>query len=105
MRPPQDHPIVKKTSQKESTRDEPSFEQSLSALEEVVARMESESLPLDDLISSYEEGARLLALCRNRLDHARQRVEAITSAEDGTAALSPLDPPEQPASRPGDALF
>lgn len=96
---------MKKTATQDSSQSAPSFEEALAALEKVVAAMESESLPLDDMITSFEDGSRLLSICRRRLDQARQRVEAITRREDGEPALAPLDNADDDDDQPADSLF
>ena len=76
-------------------QDSVSFEEAMERLEEIVSSMEGERLPLEEMVQSYEEGAKLLRLCRDRIDTARQRVELITANLDGTAAkatLTPFDP-------------
>ena len=75
-------------------QDEVSFEEAMERLEEIVSSMEGERLPLEDMVQSYEEGAKLLRVCRERIDVARQRVELITANLDGggKAALTPFDP-------------
>lgn len=75
-----------------TTSDQPSFEDALQRLDEIVAGMEDGQLPLEEMISSYEEGARLLKLCRQRIDGARRRVEIISvDLEGGNASLKPFD--------------
>jgi len=51
------------------------------------------------MVQSYEEGARLLKVCRQRIDAARQRVELITADLDGNgkAVLSTFE--QRPSSR------
>ena len=44
----------------------PDFEDSLAALEEIVAAMEEDQLPLEE-VSRYEKGSKLLARCESRL--------------------------------------
>jgi exodeoxyribonuclease VII small subunit len=70
---------------------EPAFESALADLEAIVARMESSDLPLEEMISGYEEGIRLLRHCENRIAAARQRVEKIASASAAGAVLVPMD--------------
>lgn len=71
-----------------------SFEDAMERLEEIVSAMEGERMPLEEMVQSYEEGARLLKVCRQRIEVARQRVEVITTDLDATgkAALTPFDP-------------
>ena len=72
-----------------------SFEEAMDRLEEIVSSMEGERMPLEEMVTSYEEGARLLRTCRQRIDGARQRVELITANLDAPAekaTLTPFDP-------------
>jgi exodeoxyribonuclease VII small subunit len=62
---------------------EMNFEEALRALEEIVHTLESGEAPLDESISLYERGNRLRALCQQRLDAAKARIEAITLGPDG----------------------
>ena len=59
------------------------FEQALRALEEIVHTLESGEAPLDEAIALYERGNTLRALCQQRLDAAKTRIEAITLGADG----------------------
>ena len=56
----------------------PSFEQALEELEEMVDTMESGDLTLEELITSYEHGAKLISHCESVLDGARKRLDLIT---------------------------
>ena len=60
-----------------------SFEDSLRALEQVVRRLESGDVPLDESIALYERGEKLRAHCQARLDAAQARIEAIVQGADG----------------------
>jgi exodeoxyribonuclease VII small subunit len=70
---------------------EPSFEQAMERLEEIVAGMEGERMPLDEMVGAYEEGMRLLKVCRQRIETARRRVEMIAVEGEGKAALTAFD--------------
>ncbi len=68
------------------------FEQALRALEEIVHTLESGEAPLDESIALYERGNQLRALCQQRLDAAKARIEAITLGADGTpGGTTPFD--------------
>ena len=54
------------------------FEDNLKKLEALVAKMESGSLSLDDMIKAFEEGRALVATCQKDLDSVRQRIEKVT---------------------------
>ena len=63
------------------------FEQALSELEQIVARLESGQAPLEDSIRMYERGAALKAHCEARLEAARLRVEKIVMGAGGTPGV------------------
>ncbi len=63
---------------------EMNFEQALRALEEIVHKLESGEAPLDESIALYERGNSLRALCQQRLDSAKARIDAIALGSDGT---------------------
>ena len=65
--PPQDIPASQELA----------FEDALSRLEELVQDMESDQMPLEELIKNYEQGTRLYQICEKRLDEARGRIEII----------------------------
>lgn len=71
---------------------EPSFEQAMDRLEEIVAMMEGDRMPLDEMVTSYEEGMGLLKLCRQRIDVARRRIEIITADAEGKPTVATFDP-------------
>ena len=71
------------------------FEKLLARLEEIVSEMESAELPLDQLLSTYEEGMRLVAACGERLADAEQKVEILSRSAapvlENREALPPSD--------------
>ncbi len=68
------------------------FEDALRALEDVVKRLESGEVPLDESISLYEQGEKLRQHCQARLDSAQARIEKIVAGPDGKATgTAPFD--------------
>jgi exodeoxyribonuclease VII small subunit len=65
---------------------EMSFEQALKALEDVVRRLETGDVPLEESIGLYERGEQLRRHCQARLDAAQARIEKIVAGPDGKAA-------------------
>ncbi|QZH74726.1 MAG: exodeoxyribonuclease VII small subunit [Erythrobacter sp.] len=59
------------------------FEDALRALEDVVRRLESGDVPLDQSIALYERGEALRRVCQARLDAAQERIEKIVQGSDG----------------------
>jgi exodeoxyribonuclease VII small subunit len=60
-----------------------SFEEALRALEDVVRKLETGEVPLEESISLYEKGERLRQHCQARLDAAQARIEKIVQGPDG----------------------
>jgi len=57
---------------------QPTFEQTLARLDEVVARLESGDVGLEEAVRLFEQGQALVATCRERLARAQQRIEELT---------------------------
>ena len=62
-----------------------SFEEAMSELEAVVARLERAEVPLEESIKLYERGAALKARCEDKLKEAEEKVAAITLDQEGNA--------------------
>lgn len=79
----------------EPTGDEPTvspdFEQSLQALEDLVARLERGDLPLAEALALFEQGVGLTRQCHARLSQAQQRVEILLK-EGGAARVADFSP-------------
>ena len=75
---------------------EPSFEDGLSRLEELVGRLEDRRLGLDQALSDFEEGLKLSAALKKKLDEAAGRVEKLTRDLAGRPLAEPLEPPPDP---------
>ncbi|MHB1355144.1 MAG: exodeoxyribonuclease VII small subunit [Anaerolineae bacterium] len=59
-----------------------SFEENYKRLEQVIARLDSGNLPLDESVALYEEGMRLARSCEQQLDNAEIKVtQLLTDAE------------------------
>jgi exodeoxyribonuclease VII small subunit len=68
-----------------------SIEQALGRLESIVAEIEKNPPSLEILIERYEEGMRLLEVCREKLDAAEKRIEIITRSGRGGPSLEPFE--------------
>jgi len=58
--------------------DELSYEQALAELEEIVASLEVNKLPLEESMKLYERGQALTRRCLQLLDHAELRVKQLS---------------------------
>jgi exodeoxyribonuclease VII small subunit len=76
----------------------PDFERSLARLEEVVRRLESPQLSLDDAMKLFEEGVALSRECQKQLEEAEGRVEILLKKADGKLTAEPFDPEREAES-------
>jgi exodeoxyribonuclease VII small subunit len=60
-----------------------SFEEALAMLEDLLGRMESGRQPLETLISDFEAGSKLLAVCRSKLAGMERRIEVLVKDDGG----------------------
>ena len=70
----------------------PSFEQSLARLEEIVRKLESANLPLDEAMKLFEEGMQLSRDCQKQLEQAEARVEILLKKAGGEMSAQPFEP-------------
>ena len=75
------------------------FEEALKNLEELVKKMESGDLALEDSLKAFEEGIRLIRFCTGKLDEAERRVEILLKNDQGDLAPVPFPQDEGDAVR------
>ncbi|HRK06187.1 MAG TPA: exodeoxyribonuclease VII small subunit [Pseudobdellovibrionaceae bacterium] len=69
------------------------FEKKLSRLEEIVEKMESGEMPLEESLRLFEEGVKLSRECNVQLADAEQKVKLLLSVdEQGGAITEDFDP-------------
>lgn len=78
-------------------RNEKKFDQSMTELEAIVARLESGELPLEEALAAFEAGIALVRVLNQRLSEAEARVEVLMRDAEGTQQLTPLgvDPSDE----------
>ncbi|MBQ7365048.1 MAG: exodeoxyribonuclease VII small subunit [Clostridia bacterium] len=59
------------------------FETAIARLEQIVRALENGSAPLDDALSLFEEGVRLVKLCNDQLTNAESRIKLLTQTPSG----------------------
>lgn len=60
-----------------------SFEKALAELEDIVQKLESGGVALEDSIALYERGAALKAHCEAKLKSAQEKIEKIVVSDTG----------------------
>ena len=74
-----------------SASDKINFEEALKQLEEIVNKMESGELGLEESLGLFEEGIRLARLCNKKLKAAERKIEILTKDEKGEMQAVPAD--------------
>ncbi len=69
----------------------PPFEDALKKLEGVVEAMESGDLPLETLLAKYEDGARLVKICQEKLAEAELKIQQLEKNAAGEMKLKPFE--------------
>ena len=54
-----------------------SYEAAMAELDQLVARIESGQLPLEQLLAGYQRGAELLQFCRDKLQAVEDQVKVL----------------------------
>ncbi len=85
------------TKKPESTK-KPDFEHSLTRLEEIVRKLESANLSLDEAMKMFEEGVQLSRECQKHLEQAEGKVEILLKKAGGELAAEPFDPESEDES-------
>jgi exodeoxyribonuclease VII small subunit len=75
----------------DKTDSTPDFEKALAELEELVRKLESGSLSLDESLTEFRKGVELTRHCQSVLDRAQQSVEQLLDIDDEDSA-TPFDP-------------
>ncbi len=62
---------------------EMTFEQALSALEDVVRQLESGRVQLEEAVAFYEKGVQLKKICEEKLKNAKARIDKLVIDSNG----------------------
>lgn len=65
------------------TEKTPTFEQHMADLEKLVARMEQGDVPLDEALKAFEQGMKLVSVCKEQLAQAELKVEKVVAGLAG----------------------
>ena len=72
----------------------PDFEQSLTELEALVAKLEHGDVPLEEALKTFERGVALTRQCQTALRAAQQKVEVLL-ARNGEETIEPFSDGEE----------
>ncbi len=71
-----------------------SFEQAITRIDEIVKTLEQGDAPLEQSLTLFEEGTKLIKFCGKLLDSAEQKVVKLQKGADGTPEELPFDAAE-----------
>ncbi len=57
------------------------FEEAITALEQIVRALEGGNVPLEESLTQYEEAMKLVKLCSEKLTTAEQKIKILTEEE------------------------
>ena len=83
----------KNAAQNQSAKSPP-FEEALKKLEGIVEAMESDDLPLETLLTKYEEGSKLVKICQEKLSEAELKIQQLEK-NAGEMKLKPINLSEE----------
>lgn len=69
----------------------PAFEAQLGQLETIVRALDSDEMPLEKAIASYEEGVKLAASLNKTLEEAQKKIEILTQTATGEITAQPFE--------------
>ncbi|MFH0981606.1 MAG: exodeoxyribonuclease VII small subunit [Planctomycetota bacterium] len=74
-------------------KEQPTFEEALKRLEAITEQIEQGRIGLEESISKYEEGMKLVKYCRSVLEKAEQKIAQLQVTGEGEPKISPFEAP------------
>lgn len=71
------------------------FEEAYERLEQILEKMNSEQVSLDDALAHYEEADKLILSCQKKLNEAEQKIEVLLKNREGSLETKPFAPEPQ----------
>lgn len=66
------------------------FEEAVKKLEKIVEEMEGGELPLESMLSRFEEGTRLVKVCQSKLEEAEVKIQKLEKNSAGEISVKPV---------------
>ena len=82
------------TSQDSSPNPEKTFEAAFARLEEILERLNSGTVSLDESLKLYEEADKLIVACTRKLNDAERTIEILIKNRNGDVLLGPDQKPQ-----------
>jgi exodeoxyribonuclease VII small subunit len=68
----------------------PSFEEAMAELEQTVTKLEGGSMTLEESLLAFERAVKLVNICNERLESAKEKIRILTENADGTVTDAPF---------------
>jgi exodeoxyribonuclease VII small subunit len=68
------------------------FEQAIAQLQEIVEKVETGQVGLEDAIGQYETGCNLVRHCKQILENAERKIEILSKSLEGQITTQPFSP-------------
>jgi exodeoxyribonuclease VII small subunit len=79
------------TESKNNTEFEKSFEEAMSDLEQIVSRLETGDISLEESISNFQKGIELSRYCASKLDAAEKKISILLQDDKGNLTEKDFD--------------
>ncbi len=79
------------TEEQQSDLHRLTFEQAMEKLETIVSAMEQGGVPLDEMISKFEEGAAIANYCQGKLASLKKKMEILVRDRDNKASWQEME--------------
>lgn len=66
------------------------FEESLKKIEDIVEKLESGDLPLEESLKLYEDGIKLIKTCLSKLEEVERKIEILVKDKNGKISSKPF---------------
>ena len=74
-----------------AAKEKKKFEEAVQELENVVEQLESGELSLEESLTAFENGVRLVKFCNQRLTEVERKIELLVKNKDGNLQLKPFE--------------
>jgi exodeoxyribonuclease VII small subunit len=71
----------------DTIKTEPNFEEALTQIDEIVAKLESGEIPLDESLQAFQKGMELIAFCYKKLDVVETKLKTLLEDANGDFKL------------------
>lgn len=79
---------MKVNTQNDNPIENVSFETALARLEQILEKMNSQAVPLEEALNLYKEADQLITTCNQRLNNAEQQIEVLIKNRAGEVNLT-----------------